>query len=224
VASVSDGLTFHKFVAAGKIAPSQVLEGSWFSKEAHIMDGGRRMIRKWLIQVGALAGVWGAMSADGKDVATTKVKRTIGATATIVESSSGIAFPARVDTGAETCSLHVEKIDIQDKKSTRQRNIGKTIRFLLKASDGKTHWAEGIVADAVRVKSSSLKSGDFDHRYKVRLTLQWKDVRKEVLVTLNDRTAMEYPLLIGRNFLERDFLVDVDLDKDQSPTKSGGQL
>jgi hypothetical protein len=35
---------------------------------------------------------------------------------------------------------------------------------------------------------------------------------------------MEYPLLIGRNFLERDFLVDVDLDKDQSPTKSGGQL
>ncbi len=43
------------------------------------------------------------------------------------------------------------------------------------------------------VKSSSLRSGEYDHRYKVRLTLQWKDFRKEVLVTLNDRTDMEFP-------------------------------
>jgi hypothetical protein len=28
-------------------------------------------------------------------------------------------------------------------------------------------------------------------------------------VTLNDRTDMEFPLLIGRNFLRDDFLVDV---------------
>jgi hypothetical protein len=65
------------------------------------------------------------------------------------------------------------------------------------------------------VKSSSLASGDYDHRYKVRLTLQWKDVRKEVLVTLNDRTDMEYPLLVGRNFLRGDFLVDVSLSGDE---------
>jgi hypothetical protein len=44
----------------------------------------------------------------------------------------------------------------------------------------------------------------------VRLALQWKDFSKEVLVTLNDRTDMTYPLLIGRNFLQGDFLVDVD--------------
>lgn len=185
------------------------------------MDG-RQVVQAMIWLVGALAAVYGVTSADGKDVATTKLKRTIGATATVVEASSQLQFPARIDTGAETCSLHVEKIDIQDKTAKRTRNIGKSIRFLLKANDGKTHWVEGIVADAVRVKSSSLKSGDVDHRYKVRLTLQWKDVRKEVLVTLNDRTAMEYPLLIGRNFLERDFLVDVDLDKGQSPAKSDG--
>jgi hypothetical protein len=35
-----------------------------------------------------------------------------------------------------------------------------------------------------------------------------------VLVTLNDRTSMDYPLLVGRNFLHGDFLVDVDMDKD----------
>src|SRR4051812_46219693 len=39
-------------------------------------------------------------------------KRTIGATATLSEASTGLSFPARIDTGAETCSLHVEKVEI----------------------------------------------------------------------------------------------------------------
>jgi hypothetical protein len=172
--------------------------------------------------IAVLVGVCSVMGASGNDVSAKAAKRTIGATATLTESSSGFAFPARVDTGAETCSLHVEKIEIQDKTARRTKNVGKSVRFQLKGSDGKTQWVEGIVADAVRVKSSSLKSGEVDHRYKVRLTLQWKDVRKEVLVTLNDRTSMEYPLLVGRNFLENDFLVDVDLDKDQSQSNPGG--
>jgi hypothetical protein len=33
---------------------------------------------------------------------------------------------------------------------------------------------------------------------------------------------MEYPLLVGRNFLHGDLLVDVDLDKDQRPANRGG--
>ena len=175
-----------------------------------------------VVLIAIFVGVCSVMGASGNDVSAKSTQRVIGATATLTEMNSGIAFPARIDTGAETCSLHVEKIEIQDKTARRTKNVGKSVRFLLKGSDGKTQWVEGIVADAVRVKSSSLKSGEVDHRYKVRLTLQWKDVRKEVLVTLNDRTSMEYPLLIGRNFLQGDFLVDVDLDKDQSQSNRGG--
>jgi hypothetical protein len=33
-----------------------------------------------------------------------------------------------------------------------------------------------------------------------------------VLVTLSDREKMKYPVLLGRNFLRGDFLVDVNLD------------
>ena len=32
------------------------------------------------------------------------------------------------------------------------------------------------------------------------------------MVTLKDREKMKYPLLLGRNFLKDDFLVDVNLD------------
>lgn len=166
-----------------------------------------------VVAVGVAAAVVFVMNAHAKNSAPKKEKRIIGATAVVTETESGLTFPARVDTGAETCSLHVEKIVIEDKTARRLRNIGKSIRILLKDKDGQTHWIETVVADAVRVKSSTLPGGEYDHRYKVRLTLEWEGFQKEVLVTLNDRTDMEYPLLIGRNFLRGDFLVDATRDE-----------
>jgi len=155
------------------------------------------------------------MNANAKNTSSKGGKRIIGATALVTETDSGLAFPARVDTGAETCSLHVERIEIEDKTARRLHNVGKSIRILLKDQHGQTHWIETVVADAVRVKSPSLPGGEVDHRYKVRLTLECNDVRKEVLVTLNDRTDMEFPLLLGRNFLRGDFLVDVARNDEQ---------
>jgi hypothetical protein len=150
------------------------------------------------------------MNAWGADSVSANSKHVIGATAILTELGTGISFPARIDTGAQSCSLHVEKIEIDGGSSKPVRNVGKTIRFQVKNDNGKTVWIKSTIAKAVRVKSASLKSGEFDRRYKVRLVLQWKDFQKEVLVTLNDRTDMEYPLLIGRNFLRGDFLVDVE--------------
>jgi hypothetical protein len=160
----------------------------------------------WLVLPLAIFGV---LTARGNDVSTNS-KLTIGATAILTETKSGLSFPARIDTGAQSCSLHVEKYEIKDQDKKRVRNEGKTVRILLKGAKGKTEWLETKIVKAIRVKSSTLKSGEYDHRYKVRLTLKWKDFEKEVLVTINDRTDMEYPLLIGRNFLRGDFVVDVE--------------
>jgi hypothetical protein len=167
-----------------------------------------RMLRVTVLPL-LFLGMWNVMTAFGTDSAETPAKHIIGATATLTEVSSGISFPARIDTGARSCSLHVEKIEIEEKDKKRVRNIGKKIRFLVKDNNGGTHWLEGEIASAIRVKSSSLKAGEYDHRYKVRLTLEWEGFSKKVLVSLNDRTDMEYPLLVGRNFLRGDFLVDV---------------
>jgi hypothetical protein len=148
--------------------------------------------------------------AVGGEVVAKSSKHIIGATAELSETESGLTFPARIDTGAQSCSLHVEKIEIKDAVKSRVKNVGKIARVLLKDADGKTAWIETKIVAAVRVKSPSLDVGKFDHRYKVRLTLKWKDFEKTVLVTLNDRTDMEFPLLIGRNYLRGDFLVDVE--------------
>jgi hypothetical protein len=150
-----------------------------------------------------------------QETVSTSSKHIIGATATITEAGTGIPFSARVDTGAKSCSLHVEQLEIKDESPKRMENIGKTVRFLIQGKNGKSDWVETTIAGAVRVKSSVFKNGEFDRRYKVRLTLRWKDVEKEVLVTLNDRTDMAYPVLIGRNFLRGDFLVDVAKKADE---------
>ena len=149
---------------------------------------------------------------------TDKEKCIIGSTATLLEKQSGLKFKARIDTGAKSCSLHVEKIEIQD-ESTKEdiaermtENIGKVITFVVKNGDGKTHILKRKIASYVIIKTSDKAEGK--RRYKVPLTFLWKNMEKEVLVTLNNRKHMEYPLLIGRNFLRGDFLVDVEMNSD----------
>jgi hypothetical protein len=174
-----------------------------------VCEGFRRFRRPFFAAMVAATVASFALSAWGQSVSSEQSKRVIGATATLTETESGYSFPARIDTGAQSCSLHVEKIEIVNESTSRVRNVGKMARILLKSESGKTKTIETKIVGAVRVKSSSLKTGEYDRRYKVRLTLKWKNFEKEVLVTLNDRTDMEFPLLIGRNYLRGDFLVDV---------------
>lgn len=163
------------------------------------------------ILAAGLLAIFGATAVTGKNVSN-DAKLTIGATATLEIVEAGFSLPARIDTGARSCSLHIEKLEIENESKSRLGNIGKKARIQLKDMSGNTKWIDVEIAKAVRVKSSSLKIGEYDKRYKVRLTFKWKDFEKKVLVTLNDRTDMEFPLLIGRNFLRGDFVVDVSMN------------
>jgi len=129
----------------------------------------------------------------------------MGATETLTELSTGLEFRARVDTGAESSSVNCREFEIEDEVDDRLGNVGKKIRFRLVNQEGKSAWSEGTVASAVRVTTGE----GVGRRYKVRLKLRWEGFEKEVEVSLNDRSKLEYPLLIGRNWLKGDFLVDV---------------
>jgi hypothetical protein len=132
----------------------------------------------------------------------------IGATTVVTEVTTGVPLPARVDTGATSCSIHCESMEIEDANPDPRQNIGKPIRFLVKYGDREGKWVESKIVDHVVVRTSERD----DERYKVKLQLRWQDVEKKVVATLNDRQKMKYPMLLGRNFLRDDFLVNVSKD------------
>ncbi len=166
------------------------------------------------------AGVADAASAQAAQAVADKVEaakkaviRMIGATALVTEMSSGLPLPARVDTGATCCSIHCEELEIKDADPDPKVNIGKPVRFLIHPPESKDkgEWIEAKIVDHVKIRTSESE----DERYKVRLKLKVDDVEKKVLVTLNDREKMKYPVLLGRNFLRDDFLVNVALEADK---------
>ncbi len=131
----------------------------------------------------------------------------IGETALIREVNTGLEFEARVDTGAATSSIHVDPDDvvIVDESTKPTENIDKKIRVRLDNGAGKLAWIETKIEDYTEVRSAN----GAEHRYQVRLPLQFGDVQKIAIVNLNDRSTMKYRLLLGRDFLRDDFLVDV---------------
>jgi hypothetical protein len=129
-------------------------------------------------------------------------KQVVGATEVIFIEDANLRFKARVDTGAKTSSIHAERIKVDLSGDPR----GKSISFYVVTKEGWTRKIESHVSSVVKVKTSEQS----EHRYVVPLIMKWNDSKKTVLVTLNDRSNMEYRLLLGRNWLRGDFIVDVD--------------
>jgi hypothetical protein len=170
----------------------------------------RRMRRTTLVTLVCLCGAFMA-SAEETATPTQPRVRLIGATTLVTEVTTGLPLPARVDTGATSCSIHCETYEIKDAHPDPKENIGKPVRFLVKNKDGEGLWVESKIVDHVIVRTAERD----DERYKVRLRLRWEDVEKKVVATLNDRQKMKYPMLLGRNFLRDDFLVNVSLDANE---------
>ena len=131
-------------------------------------------------------------------------KQLIGATETIRIEPSGLEFRARVDTGAQTSSIHAQDIEIKRGGDAR----GKPIGFTLVNRQGRMARIEAHVAREITVRTSE----GSERRYAVPLTLDLNGDAKTVLVTLNDRSLMRYRLLLGRNWLRGDYVVDVEIN------------
>lgn len=132
-------------------------------------------------------------------------KRVLGSVVTVGEAKTNMQFLARVDTGARTCSLHTAEKVILNGARFMEDNIGKTIRFRVENRQGKSEWLERPIAEVRLITTSE---GE-ETRYLVPMALICAGVEREVLVSLNDRSRMSFSMLLGRNFLAGEFVVDV---------------
>jgi hypothetical protein len=113
-----------------------------------------------------------------------------------------LVLEARIDTGAETSSIHAQDIQLVEKDGKRW------IRFSLTdpATDEKIS-LERRLHRRILIKQKTQDAND--RRYVVRMWVTLGDTRTWLDVSLSDRDDFEFPLLIGRNMLIDSFSVDV---------------
>ena len=115
----------------------------------------------------------------------------------------GGSLVAKVDTGAEMCSLNAQNVQINRGQGT----VSFTAPQLSKNSFSVP------LADRQVVKTSG---GNTTYRAVIKATLKIKGkILKDILVNLNDRSKMNDPMLLGQNALHAgNFLVDPKIIKE----------
>ncbi|MGB1557231.1 MAG: ATP-dependent zinc protease [Oceanococcaceae bacterium] len=114
-----------------------------------------------------------------------------------------IPLKAKLDTGAKTSSLHA--LNIESFKRAGER----WVRFTLDVEDttGKKH---SEVLERRRVRGVRIKEheGEYDRRPVVQMSFCLDGQRHSAEFTLADRSRFIYPVLLGREFLAGNVLVD----------------
>ncbi|HLS37956.1 MAG TPA: RimK/LysX family protein [Sphingobacterium bovisgrunnientis] len=109
---------------------------------------------------------------------------------------------AKIDTGAETSVLHCEDYEVTEKNE--KHFITCHIRPHLETDEILTIT---FPVHRERVVKSSFGQTETRHIFltKIRMFDQLYDIK----LSLRDRSTMSYPMLLGRNFISKKFLVDV---------------
>src|SRR3954471_6139503 len=123
-------------------------------------------------------------------------QRMIGAVELVTLVDFGLErLPARVDTGARTSALHVERLT--------ELGNGR-VRFEL--AWGAQAPIEAVVTRRARVRSTS---GKLESRPFVTARARFGELEARIEVGLVNRAAMQYRMLLGRSALAGRFVVDV---------------
>jgi hypothetical protein len=136
---------------------------------------------------------WFTLFLTGSGVVSAAEKITIGEVEDVILLPWGLKLPARIDTGASITSL-----DARDLKVT-----GNEVQFRLPKKYGDV-----LLRLPIKEWREIRNADSREKRPVVEMTfcVGPKKVRAEV--SLNDRSTVRYPLVLGRNVLRDNFVVD----------------
>ena len=120
-------------------------------------------------------------------------KTIVGEVEDVILLPWGIKLPARIDTGASTSSLDARDLKVE----------GGFAEFKLSKKYGGLQLRLPIV-DWLTIRSSEAS----EQRPIVEVEFCIGSKRVRTRVNLNDRSTVRYPVLIGRNALKENFVVD----------------
>jgi hypothetical protein len=110
------------------------------------------------------------------------------------------AVEVKIDTGAYTSSIHCTAIKVEDDflKCT-----------FLDENQLQYHGKE-FVFDQYDVRVVKSSNGQTQKRYRILTEIELFGKIYPILLTLSDRSEMKYPVLLGRKFLTKRFMIDIN--------------
>jgi hypothetical protein len=129
----------------------------------------------------------------------------IGRSETVSLPELGLSdLNARIDTGAATSSLHCHKI----KKIRSEEGISKIEFYVLDPAHPEYN-SQKYTFEKYGVRNVKSSNGITQKRYLIKTKIRFGEKLYRIEFTLADRSEMTYPILIGRQFISKKFLVDV---------------
>lgn len=110
--------------------------------------------------------------------------------------------PAKVDTGARTSVLHCSHIQLI-KKGRKQ-----FVEFR-PLDDGHQPPTDTYMLPFHSERKIKNSFGQEENRYVINTTISLFGEQHPIEISLRDRSGMEFPMLLGRSFLRKKFIVDV---------------
>lgn len=106
---------------------------------------------------------------------------------------------AKIDTGADSCSMHCDAIEVKGEKVT----------FTLHDEVHTAYHGKRLTLPIFKIKKVKSSNGKSEERVFVKSMLKLGCHIYAAEISLTNRENMKYPMLIGRRFLSRKYLIDV---------------
>jgi hypothetical protein len=138
-----------------------------------------------------------------------QAKQTLGVTEVARIQPEGVLVTAKLDTGADTTSLHARAI------RHFERDGSAWVAFdIADGGDSPHHLERELVRHSVIRKGQGARQ----RRPVVNMRICVGTVEREVQVNLVDRGDFNYRMLIGRNFMQGHIVVDPGLERTAAPS------
>ncbi|MBR9913239.1 MAG: peptidase [Algicola sp.] len=108
----------------------------------------------------------------------------------------------KIDTGAYTSAIHCSKIVEKDHQ----------LICSFKSKGHPNFKSEQVVFDNYTLTDVKSSNGFKENRYKIKSEAIFFGKSYKINLTLSTRDDMKFPVLIGRQFISKKFLVDVNLE------------
>lgn len=109
------------------------------------------------------------------------------------------ALDTKIDTGADSCSMHCDDIEVEGEKVT----------FTLHDEVHPAYHGKRLTFPIHKIRRVKSSNGRSEERVFIKTLLKLGCKAYETEISLTNRENMKYPMLIGKRFLSHRYLVDV---------------